>query len=68
MLYTQCFYHRDALAPLIWQLDFHSFLDPHFGRLHPEVEGSLIYVDNVCHSFVHEDPYDSLGELLLLMQ
>ena len=31
------------------------------------MEGSLIYVDNICLRLLHQDPCDVLSELLLLM-
>ena len=67
MLHAQCPNHRNALTPLIWQLDLHALLDPHPRRLHPQVEGGLVDVDDIGQRLVHEDPDDSLGELLLLV-
>ena len=32
------------------------------------MESSLVDINHVCQWFVHEDPDDSLGELLLLVQ
>ncbi len=55
------------MPSLVWHLDLHSSFDPHSGRLHPEVEGGLIDVDDVRCRLVHEDPDDLLGELLLLV-
>ena len=66
MLNAQSPYHRNALTPLIWQLDLHTFLDPHSGRLHPEVEGGLVNVYHICCWLVHSYLDDSLGEFLLL--
>ena len=48
MLYTQRPNHGDTLPSLVWQLYLHAFFDPHPRRLHPEVEGGLIDVDDVC--------------------
>jgi hypothetical protein len=44
---TQSTNHGNALTPLIGHLDLHSSFDPHSGRLHPEVEGGLIDVDDI---------------------
>ena len=55
------------MAPLILQLDLHALLDPYPRRLHPQVEGGLIYVDYVGQRFMHQDSNDPLGELLLLV-
>jgi len=67
MLYTQGPNHGNALTPLIWQLDLHSLLYPYPRRLHPQVKGGLIYVDDICQWLVHEDSDDPLRELLLLV-
>jgi hypothetical protein len=65
---TQSTYHRDALTPLIWHLNLHSSFYPHSGRLHPEVESCLIYVDDVGVRLIHDCHCDLRGELLLLVQ
>ena len=67
MLNAQSPNHGDTLASLIRQLYLHAFFDPYPRRLHPQMEGGLIYVDDIRERLVHEDSNDPLGELLLGM-
>ena len=57
--------HRYALSPLVRQLFLHTPLDPYSSRLHPEVEGRLVDVDDIRQGLGHYYLCDPLGELLL---
>jgi len=47
VLHTQCANHRDALPSLVRKLYLHAFLYPYPRRLHPQVKGGLIYIDDI---------------------
>jgi hypothetical protein len=55
---AQSTYHGNALPPLIRHLDLHSSLDPHSGRLHPEVESCFVNVNDIRSWFRHNCPGD----------
>jgi hypothetical protein len=67
MLKAQRTNHGNTLTPLVWQLDFHSFFNPHSGRLHPEVERGLVDIYNISSRFLHNYSCYPLREFLLLM-
>ena len=59
--------HGNTLPTLIGHLHLYPTFDPHSGRLHPEVEGGLVNVNDIGGLLGHQSPGDSRGELLLLV-
>ena len=60
LVYTQSADHCDRLASLVRQLYPHPLLDPESARGHPQMERSLVNIDDVVLRFLHE----LLGDVL----